>query len=38
MPNRGSMVGYRPGFHEDRELEAAYDVMSHAGAKEDFAR
>lgn len=33
MLNRANMIGYRSGFYEDRELEAAYDVVSHAGAK-----
>jgi cytosine deaminase len=32
MLNRANMIGYRSGFYEDRELEAAYDVVSHAGA------
>lgn len=31
--NRANMIGYRSGFYEDWELEAAYDVVSHAGAK-----
>ncbi|TIU23869.1 MAG: metal-dependent hydrolase, partial [Mesorhizobium sp.] len=33
MLNRANMIGYRSGFYEDRELEAAWDVASHAGAK-----
>lgn len=33
MLNRANMIGYRSGFYEDRELEAAHDVVSHAGAK-----
>jgi len=33
MLNRANMIGYRSGFYEDWELEAAYDVVSHAGAK-----
>lgn len=33
MLNRANMIGYRSGFYEDRELEAACDVVSHAGAK-----
>ncbi|RUT97140.1 metal-dependent hydrolase, partial [Mesorhizobium sp. USDA-HM6] len=33
MLNRASMIGYRSGFYEDWELEAAYDVVSYAGAK-----
>ncbi|TPI36133.1 amidohydrolase family protein [Mesorhizobium sp. B3-1-6] len=33
MLNRANMIGYRSGFYEDRELEAAFDVVSHAGAK-----
>lgn len=33
MLNRANMIGYRSGFYEDRELEAAYDLASHAGAK-----
>ncbi|RUW96179.1 metal-dependent hydrolase, partial [Mesorhizobium sp. M2A.F.Ca.ET.037.01.1.1] len=33
MLNRANMIGYRSGFYEDRELETAYDVVSHAGAK-----
>ncbi|TIS54893.1 MAG: metal-dependent hydrolase, partial [Mesorhizobium sp.] len=33
MLNRANMIGYRSGFYEDRELEAAYDVVSHAGAR-----
>ncbi|KUM25126.1 cytosine deaminase [Mesorhizobium loti] len=33
MLNRANMIGYRSGFYEDRDLEAAYDVVSHAGAK-----
>lgn len=32
MLNRANMIGYRSGFYEDRELEAAYDLVSHAGA------
>jgi len=32
MLNRANMIGYRSGFYEDRELEAAYDVVSRAGA------
>ncbi|RWE71782.1 MAG: metal-dependent hydrolase [Mesorhizobium sp.] len=33
MLNRANMIGYRSGFYEDRELEAAHDVVSHAGAR-----
>ncbi|BCG95471.1 amidohydrolase family protein [Mesorhizobium sp. 131-2-1] len=33
MMNRANMIGYRSGFYEDWELEAAFDVVSHAGAK-----
>ncbi|CDX27183.1 Cytosine deaminase [Mesorhizobium sp. ORS 3324] len=33
MLNRANMIGYRSGFYEDSELEAACDVVSHAGAK-----
>lgn len=33
MLNRANMIGYRSGFYEDWELEAAYDAVSHAGAK-----
>jgi len=33
MLNRANMIGYRSGFYEDWELEAAYDLVSHAGAK-----
>ncbi|WP_425374835.1 amidohydrolase family protein [Mesorhizobium tamadayense] len=33
MLNRAKMIGYRSGFYEDSELEAAYDVVSHAGAR-----
>ncbi|MGX8008218.1 amidohydrolase family protein [Mesorhizobium sp. ORM8.1] len=33
MLNRANMIGYRSGFYEDRELQAAYDVVSHAGAR-----
>jgi cytosine deaminase len=33
MLNRANMIGYRSGFFEDWELEAAYDVVSHAGAR-----
>ncbi|RWA72344.1 amidohydrolase family protein [Mesorhizobium sp.] len=33
MLNRANMIGYRSGFYEDRELEAACDLVSHAGAK-----
>ncbi|WP_192384789.1 amidohydrolase family protein [Mesorhizobium silamurunense] len=33
MLNRANMIGYRSGFYEDWELEAAYDVVSRAGAK-----
>ncbi|PBC00617.1 amidohydrolase family protein [Mesorhizobium sp. WSM3860] len=33
MLNRANMIGYRSGFYEDCELEAAYDVVSHAGAR-----
>jgi len=33
MLNRANMIGYRSGFYEDWELEAAYDVVSHSGAK-----
>lgn len=32
MLNRANMIGYRSGFYEDRELEAAWDVVSRAGA------
>ncbi len=27
------MIGYRSGFYEDHELAAAFDVVTHAGAK-----
>lgn len=33
MLNRANMIGYRSGFYEDWELEAAYDLASHAGAR-----
>lgn len=33
MLNRANMIGYRSGFYEDWELEAAFDVVSQAGAK-----
>ncbi|MDX8526388.1 amidohydrolase family protein [Mesorhizobium sp. MSK_1335] len=33
MLDRANMIGYRSGFYEDWELEVAYDVVSHAGAK-----
>ncbi|GLQ79010.1 cytosine deaminase [Mesorhizobium huakuii] len=33
MLNRANMIGYRSGFYEDRELEAAFDVVTHAGAR-----
>ena len=33
MLNRANMIGYRSGFYEDHELEAAFDVVTHAGAK-----
>ncbi|TIT96272.1 MAG: metal-dependent hydrolase, partial [Mesorhizobium sp.] len=33
MLNRANMIGYRSAFYEDRELEAACDLVSHAGAK-----
>lgn len=33
MLNRANMIGYRSGFYEDWELEATYDVVTHAGAK-----
>jgi cytosine deaminase len=33
MLSRANMIGYRSGFYEDHELEAAFDVVSHAGAK-----
>jgi cytosine deaminase len=33
MLNRANMIGYRSGFYEDFELEAACDVVSHAGAR-----
>lgn len=32
MLNRANMIGYRSGFYEDHELEAAFDVVTHAGA------
>jgi len=32
MLNRANMIGYRSGFYEDRELEAAFDVVTRAGA------
>ncbi|RWL42843.1 MAG: metal-dependent hydrolase [Mesorhizobium sp.] len=32
MLNRANMIGYRSGFYEDCELEAACDVVSHGGA------
>ncbi|TRD02179.1 amidohydrolase family protein [Mesorhizobium sp. WSM4305] len=33
MLNRANMIGYRSGFYEDRELAAAFDVVTHAGAR-----
>ena len=33
MLRRANMIGYRSGFYEDHELEAAFDVVTHAGAK-----
>jgi len=33
MLSRANMIGYRSGFYEDRELEAAFDVVTHAGAR-----
>ncbi len=33
MLNRANMIGYRSGFYEDHELEAAFDVVTQAGAK-----
>jgi cytosine deaminase len=33
MLNRANMIGYRSGFYEDWELEAALDVVGQAGAK-----
>ncbi|MBZ9854158.1 amidohydrolase family protein [Mesorhizobium sp. CA13] len=33
MLNRANMIGYRSGFYQDGELEAAFDVVSYAGAK-----
>ena len=33
MLNRANMIGYRSGFYKDHELEAAFDVVTHAGAK-----
>ena len=33
MLSRANMIGYRSGFYEDHELEAAFDVVTHAGAK-----
>ncbi len=33
MLNRANMIGYRSGFYEDRELEDAFDVVTHAGAR-----
>ncbi len=27
------MIGYRSGFYKDRELAAAFDVVTYAGAK-----
>jgi cytosine deaminase len=33
MLNRANMIGYRSGFYEDWELEAAYDLVSHAAAR-----
>src|SRR4029079_12001257 len=32
MLNRANMIGYRSGFYEDWELEAAFDVVTRAGA------
>ncbi|WP_181176085.1 amidohydrolase family protein [Mesorhizobium sp. B2-3-4] len=32
MLSRANMIGYRSGFYEDHELEAAFDVVTHAGA------
>jgi cytosine deaminase len=33
MLSRANMIGYRSGFYEDHELAAAFDVVTHAGAK-----
>ncbi|WP_421917053.1 amidohydrolase family protein [Mesorhizobium sp.] len=33
MLNRANMIGYRSGFYEDHELDAAFDVVTHAGAR-----
>lgn len=33
MVRRANIIGYRSGFLEDRELEAAFDVVTHGGAR-----
>ncbi|UDL89188.1 amidohydrolase family protein [Mesorhizobium sp. PAMC28654] len=33
MLSRANMIGYRSGFYEDHELEAAFDVVTYAGAR-----
>jgi cytosine deaminase len=33
MLRRANIIGYRSGFFEDRELEAAFDVVTHSGAR-----
>ncbi len=33
MLGRANMIGYRSGFYEDRELEAAFDIVTAAGAR-----
>lgn len=33
MLSRANLIGYRSGFYEDRELAAAFDVVTYAGAK-----
>ena len=33
MLGRANMIGYRSGFYEDWELESAFDIVTHGGAK-----
>ncbi|RUT31371.1 metal-dependent hydrolase [Arsenicitalea aurantiaca] len=33
MLRRANLIGYRSGFYEDHELEMAFDIVTHAGAK-----
>lgn len=33
MLSRANIIGYRSGFYEDRELEAAFDVVTGGGAR-----